>query len=64
MYMCRYMFIWAVCPTTVEMDLTFVMVVRLYRSTLIISYYLVRVWPLPLLSVYRKPMNELRFWMT
>lgn len=64
MYMCRYMFIWAVCPTTVEMDLTFVMVVRLYRSTLIISYYLVRVWPLALLSVYRKPMNELRFWMT
>lgn len=35
------MFIWAVCPTTVEMDLTFVSVVRLYHSTLITRYYLV-----------------------
>lgn len=28
MYMCIYMFIWAECASTVEMDLTFVLVVR------------------------------------
>lgn len=61
MYMCRYMFIWAVCPTTVEMDLTFVLVVRFMSLNLNKSYYLVHVRPLPLLCVYRKPMNKARF---
>lgn len=60
MYMCRYMFIWAVCPTTVEMDLTFVLVVRFTSLDLNRSYYLVRVRALPVLSLYRKPMNEAR----
>lgn len=59
MYMCRYMFIWAVCPTTVEMDLTFVMVERFNGS-----YNLVLVWPLPLLSLYREPISEPRLWIS
>lgn len=59
--MCRYMFIGAVCPTTVEMDLMFVLVVRFILLNRNRSYYLVHVWPLPLLCVYRKPMKELRF---
>ena len=63
MYMCRYMFIWAVCPTTVEMDLTFVLVVRFISLNLNMSYYLVYVWPLTMLSVHRTPVNEPRFWM-
>lgn len=33
-FICRYMFIWPVCPTSVEMDLTFVSVVRFNRSLL------------------------------
>lgn len=53
MYMCRYMFIWAVCPTTVEMDLTFVLVVRFISLNLNGSYYLVHIWPLPLLSIQK-----------
>lgn len=60
MYMCRYMFIWAVRPTTVEMDLTFVLVVRFISLDLNRSDYPVRVQLLPWLSVYRRPMNELR----
>lgn len=32
--MCRYMFIWAVCLTTIEMDLKFVLLVRFIGSTL------------------------------
>lgn len=35
------MFLWAVCPTTVEMDLTFVLVVRIYHSD--INYQLLLV---------------------
>lgn len=58
MYMCRYMFIWTVCPTTVEMDLTFVLVVRFISLKLNKSYYLVHVRPLPSLSVTRKPWME------
>lgn len=38
MYMCRYMFIGTVCPTTVEMDLTFVSVVRFILLNLKWSY--------------------------
>lgn len=64
MYTCRYMFIWATCPTTVEMDLTFVLVVRFVSLKLNGSCYLVHVWPFPGLSVYREPMREPRFWMT
>lgn len=60
MYMCRYMFIWAVCPTTVEMDLMFVLVVRFLSLSLNRSYYLVRVWPLRSLSVQREPASEPR----
>lgn len=62
MYMCRYMFIWAVCPTTVEMDLTLVLVMRFISFNLNRTYYIVRVWPLPLLSVCRKPMNDMIVW--
>lgn len=36
--MCRYMFIWAVCPTTVEMDLTFVLLVRFIIAQPITQY--------------------------
>lgn len=61
MYMCRYMFIWAVCLTTIEMDLKFVLVVEVCMLKLNRHYYLVHVWPLPLLSVHRKPENEPRF---
>lgn len=64
MYMCRYMFIWAACPTTIEMDLTFVLMVRFIWLNRDRSYYLVYVWPLPLLSVHKKPVNEPRLWMT
>lgn len=59
--MCRYMFIRAVCPTTVEMDLTFVLVVRFILLKLNRSYYPVHIRPLTLLCVHRKPMNEPRF---
>lgn len=59
MYMCRYMFIWAACPTTVEMDLIFALVVRFILFSLDRSCYLVCVWPLPLLSVYKKPGNDM-----
>lgn len=62
MYMCRYMFIWAVCPTTVEMDLTFVLVVRFISFNLNRSYYIVCVWPLSLLSVYRKSVKDMNVW--
>lgn len=58
MYMCRYMFIWTVCPTTVEMDLTFVLMVRFILLKLNKSYYLVHVRPLSLLSVKRKQWIE------
>lgn len=62
MYMCRYMFIWAVCPTTIEMDLTFVLVVRFISFNLNRSYYIVCVWPLPSLSVRRKPVDDMNVW--
>lgn len=48
MYMCRYMFIWAVCATTVEMDLMFVLVVRFILLNLNGGSSLVNVWPPPL----------------
>lgn len=44
--MCRYMFIWAVCAATVEMDLMFVLVVRFISLNLIGSYSSVTVWTL------------------
>lgn len=39
--MCKYVFIWAVCPTTIEMDLTFVLVVKFITLKLNRIYYLV-----------------------
>lgn len=36
---------------------------EVYTLKLNRHYYLVHVWPLPLLSVHRKPENEPRFWM-
>ena len=51
--LCRYMFIGAVCPTTVEMDLMFVLVVRFILLNCNRSYYLVHVWPLPLLCLQK-----------
>lgn len=55
MYMCRYVFIGAVLPTPVEMDLTFVCVVRF---TTLDRYW--KLYRLPFhSSVCTQSMNEL-----
>lgn len=39
---CRYVFVWAVCLTSIEMDLTFVLVVKFISVTRFITYYMYR----------------------